>query len=132
MKNHDIALEWFKMAEIDFDSAKFLLAMKPVPFEIICYHCQQCVEKYLKGFIALNGGQILKTHDLVALNKECISFNNEFDAIENECIELTDYGVQVRYPFHIEIEDFDVQNAIKNTQTTVDFIKKIVERDFKN
>jgi HEPN domain-containing protein len=58
MKNHDIAIEWFKMAEIDINSANFLLAMKPVPFEIICYHCQQCVEKYLKGFIALNGGQI--------------------------------------------------------------------------
>jgi hypothetical protein len=44
MNNHDIAVEWFKMAEIDFDSANFLLAMKPIPFEIICYHCRQCKE----------------------------------------------------------------------------------------
>lgn len=35
MKNHDIAKEWFKMAEIDFDSAKFLLTMKPVPFDAL-------------------------------------------------------------------------------------------------
>ena len=132
MNNRDIAEEWFKMAEIDFDSANFLLAMKPVPFEIICYHCQQCVEKYLKGFIALNGGQILKTHDLLILNKECVNFKNEFKEIENECMELTDYGVQVRYPFHIEIEDYDVQNALKNTQKAIDLVKKIIEKDYKD
>lgn len=51
MKNLDIANEWFKIAEIDFETAKFLLNMKPMPLEIICYHSQQCVEKYLKGFI---------------------------------------------------------------------------------
>lgn len=127
MDNRDIAQEWFKMADIDFDSANFLLAMKPVPFEIICYHCQQCVEKYLKGYIALNGGQILKTHDLFILNKECANFQNEFNEIENECMELTDYGVQVRYPFHIEIEDCDVRNALKNTQKVIDFVKKMIK-----
>ncbi|WP_200800676.1 HEPN domain-containing protein [Carboxydothermus pertinax] len=43
--------------------AKYLMNMIPKPSNIICYHCQQSAEKYLKGFIALNGGQILKTHD---------------------------------------------------------------------
>ncbi|WP_235661821.1 MULTISPECIES: HEPN domain-containing protein [Bacillus] len=23
----------------------------PIPFAIICYHCQQCAEKYLKGYL---------------------------------------------------------------------------------
>ena len=45
MNNKDIAKEWFDLATKDFECAKFLLNMKPVPFEIICYHCQQCVEK---------------------------------------------------------------------------------------
>ena len=124
MKNLDIANEWFKMAEIDFETAKFLLNMKPAPLEIICYHCQQCAEKYLKGFIALNGGQITKTHDLVMLNKICLPYNSIFKEIENECIELTDYGVQMRYPFHLEVEDNDVQDAIKSTQKIIELIKK--------
>ena len=51
MKNLDVANEWFKMARIDFESANFLLNMKPAPLEIICYHCQQCAEKSLKGLL---------------------------------------------------------------------------------
>ena len=44
-------------------------------------------------------------------------------------MELTDYGVQVRYPFHIEFEDYDVQNALKNTQKVIDLVKEIVNKD---
>ena len=49
MNNRDISKEWFKMAELDFDSAKFLLNMHPKPFEIICYHCQQVLKNFSKG-----------------------------------------------------------------------------------
>ncbi len=43
MNNKDIGKEWFKMAELDYDSAKFLLGMRPKPLEIICYHRERCV-----------------------------------------------------------------------------------------
>jgi HEPN domain-containing protein len=58
MNNKDIANEWFAFADNDLKSAKFLLRMHPTPLEIICYLCQQSAEKYLKGFIAMNGGKI--------------------------------------------------------------------------
>jgi len=124
MKNLDIANEWFKIAENDLESARFLLNMKPQPFEIICCHCQQCAEKYLKRFIALNGGEVSKTHDLVMLNKTCMAYNGNFKKIENECIELTDYGVQMRYPFHFEVEEYEAHKAIENTQMIIELIKK--------
>ena len=60
MNNNDIAKEWFETADLDYGSALFLLEMKPMPFEIICYHCQQCAEKYLKGFTAYYGEYILQ------------------------------------------------------------------------
>lgn len=92
MNNKDIAKEWFDFAENDLKSAKFLLQMNPIPIEIICYHCQQSAEKYLKGYIALNGGSIIKTHDLTLLNKLCVKYDNDFRQIEDDCIELVDYG----------------------------------------
>ncbi len=58
MDNKKIAMEWFKFAEEDLSSAEFLLNKRPVPLEIICYHCQQSSEKYLKGYIILNGEKI--------------------------------------------------------------------------
>lgn len=85
-----------------------------MPTETICYHCQQCAEKYLKGFIALNGGEIPRIHDLVALNKRCCEYDYSFEAIENQCIDLTDYGVQMRYPFHIEVNEHDAVKALED------------------
>ncbi|WP_205739159.1 HEPN domain-containing protein [Halocella sp. SP3-1] len=108
MDNREIAQEWFELADYDLQSAVFLLKMKPKPLEIMAYHCQQSVEKYLKGFLAFHGGQIKKTHDLIFLNKECQKYDALFKNIIDECINLTDYGVQVRYPFHIDIEEEDL------------------------
>lgn len=45
-------------------SAEYLLKMHPMPIGIICYHCQQSAEKYLKGFLVLHGMSPPKTHDL--------------------------------------------------------------------
>lgn len=122
MNNKDIAKEWFDFAENDLKSAKFLLQMNPIPIEIICYHCQQSSEKYLKGYIALNGGNIVKTHDLTLLNKLCVKYDNDFRQIEDDCIELVDYGVQVRYPFNLDLEEYDMRNAIESANSIRNFI----------
>jgi len=58
MNNSEIAQEWFRYAAKDLQSAIYLQGMNPIPIEIVCYHCQQSAEKYLKGYIALNGGEI--------------------------------------------------------------------------
>lgn len=54
--------------------------------------------------IALKGDKIIKTHDLTLLNKICTKFDKDFQSIEEDCIELVDYGVHVRYPFYIDLE----------------------------
>ncbi len=84
MQNKDIAGEWFKIAETDLSSGEFLQSMTPVPFEIICYHRQQSVEKYLKGFLALKGEEMKKTHNLTKLNKICQKYDDDFKTIEKD------------------------------------------------
>ncbi len=55
MDNIAQAQEWIRFAEMDLGSAEYLLNMHPTPVEVICYHCQQSAEKYLKGYIVLHG-----------------------------------------------------------------------------
>jgi HEPN domain-containing protein len=50
MVHNSVAEEWLQYANSDFEAAKFSQSMLPTPLEIICYHCQQSSEKYLKGF----------------------------------------------------------------------------------
>ncbi len=114
MDNKDIAKEWFKIAEADLSSAEYLQNMQSMPTEIICYHCQQSAEKYLKGFLALNSEEIRRTHDLVILSKECRKYSEDFETIKEDCIILTDYGVNIRYPFPMDINESDMKAAINS------------------
>ncbi len=122
MNNSTVAREWQRYAEQDLASAEYLLAMKPKPLEIVCYHCQQSAEKYLKAFLALHGIGIAKTHDLTALNKSCSTNDPAFSLIAEDCLELTDYGVQARYPFQLDLTEVDVSTAIQCARRIADFV----------
>lgn len=122
MDNKEVAKEWFEFARIDLESAKFLINMYPKPIEIICYHCEQSAEKYLKGYLILYGNKAEKTHDLVLLNNKCQSIDENFNNIEDECIELVPYGVQVRYPYQLEVNEEDMNNAIYSAEKIQKFI----------
>jgi len=126
MDNKDVAKEWFDIADKDLASARFLQKMRPIPHEIICYHCQQAAEKYLKGFLVLQGDQIMKTHDLTLLNETCSNFDKDFKTVADDCLMLTDYGINVRYPFPLEITETDVELAIASAGKIKAFISKKV------
>lgn len=51
MDNLSRAQEWQNFAEMDLSTAEYLQGMRPIPVEIICYHCQQAAEKILKGYL---------------------------------------------------------------------------------
>jgi HEPN domain-containing protein len=47
----EITKEWVFKAEQDFDAADLLMhaGESPIP-DYVCFHCQQCAEKYLKAY----------------------------------------------------------------------------------
>ena len=124
MDNRVLAKEWFDIAALDLSSAIYLQNMHPVPVEIICYHCQQSSEKYLKGFLVLKGHDIVKTHDLLLLNKLCWQYDAEFVTIEEQCLRLTDYGVNIRYPYPMDLNTDDLKLALKDAKKIQAFILK--------
>lgn len=129
MDNKDVAEEWFKVAETDLASAEYLQGMRPIPIEVICYHCQQSAEKHMKGFLALKGEAIEKIHDLVRLNKMCLKYEEDFKTIEEDCLMLTDYAVNVRYPFPMDINEADMHLALKSARRIKDFISEKAETE---
>jgi len=121
MDKINIVKEWLDFAGKDISSAKYLLDMRPIPLEIICYHCEQAAEKVLKGYLIHHDVEPPKTHDLRLLCKMCAEFDRSFDEISQSCVNLTAYGVQTRYPFEIEILDSDMQKAITDADYVMDF-----------
>ena len=90
---------WFGKANEDFFAATFLHSSKnPKSFLPIAFHCQQAVEKSLKGFLTFHDKKFEKTHDL----KEVLGFVIQIDGSLEEglkpIVELTPYAVAFRYP----------------------------------
>lgn len=50
------------------------------------------------------------------------SINPNLSILEDDCINLTDYGVQVRYPFHIDVTEEDTKMAIESTKRIKNYI----------
>lgn len=122
MDNSSAGFLWFEYAENDFEAVAILSAQLKPKFEIVCYHCQQCAEKMLKGYIASQNGRLLKTHDLVVLCQTSATYDAEFDTILEQCSDLTIYASEVRYPNLMQIESYHMKKAIDN----VLIIKKFV------
>mgnify|MGYP000858741346 FL=1 len=122
MEKINIVKEWLNFANKDINSAKYLLGMHPVPLEIICYHCEQAAEKALKAYLINRDIEPSRTHDLRLLCKMCADFDESFNEISKQCINLTAFGVQPRYPFELQITDGDVETAIADADSILEFI----------
>lgn len=50
-----VVREWLMKAENDLTAATHLLKLEAeCPRDIVCFHAQQCIEKYLKAALVLN------------------------------------------------------------------------------
>ena len=99
MKNEKILKEWVEFARMDFLTAKHLYEhMYPKPLEIICYHCQQAIEKLLKGVLISKDVTIKKTHDLGLLAEMLQEYTEVDEKYLEMCDDLTPYEVKIRYP----------------------------------
>jgi HEPN domain-containing protein len=106
--------EWFEFADMDLASAEYLCGMRPQPLEIICYHCQQSAEKYLKGYLIYKGIiEPPKIHNLDDLCELCFDYDGHFQEIKGACNILSAYGIKPRYPNGIEILESDMQKALE-------------------
>ena len=128
MKNRELLQEWIDFARMDFLTANHLYEhMYPKPLEIICYHCQQAIEKLLKGVLISKGVTIKKTHDLGLLAEML----QEYEPVEEKylemCDDLTPYGVKIRYPQELYIEEYHVKKALEETQTLYKWLMGLLE-----
>lgn len=64
----------------------------------VCFHAQQCVEKYLKALLVSHKIPIRKTHDLGELTDTLRSYEPAIALIADLSDQLTPYAIENRYP----------------------------------
>ena len=118
--------QWIEMAELDYGVAKHLYeTYYPKPLEIICYHCQQSAEKTLKAVIIASGAQagMPKSHDLSFLLNQIKNQVAVEERFYDYADELTPYGVAVRYPSELFLEERHAVEALKMAKEILDFVE---------
>jgi len=119
------ARQWIEFADRDLALAEHTAkTMRPIPHEIVCYHCQQFVEKYLKAFLVSKGQEPPHLHDLAKLAALCESENPDFGQIKQQCMILTEYGVQPRYPGNMQIIEEDMVRALHFAEDIKTFMRE--------
>jgi HEPN domain-containing protein len=105
--------EWVRCAEEDFDVANALLRRRTkTAANSIGFHCQQCVEKYLKARLEEGSLNAPKTHDLIVLLQLLLPLEPLWASFAPALRRLNDYAVKFRYPGHVATRT-DAREALK-------------------
>lgn len=120
----DLVKLWIKKAENDLITAEHSLNIKPTPpTDTICFHAQQCAEKYLKAYLIYKDVQFEKVHDLGDLVSMCTTKAENFKEIHDTVEELTPFAVDVRYPgVYEEITLEEAHEAVEVARKTKEFV----------
>lgn len=96
-KDEDLVRAWILKTEHDLLNIENNLAAQEIPWDTVCFHAQQCGEKYLKALLVSRHIDPPKIHDLTELyallpDGLLVGFNARL--LE----ELNPYSIEGRYP----------------------------------
>jgi HEPN domain-containing protein len=118
-----LTLEWLKKAEDDFIVATELLKLRlESGADAICFHCQQCAEKYLKTFLHHQGIEFPRTHDLLELLVLCRTSEDTFATLLLQLQALNSYSVETRYPGRFTSLE-EAQGAVEAVEIVRNFVR---------
>lgn len=108
-----ITSEWVTKAEGDFAIVEREACVSNNPnYDGICFHCQQCAEKYLKALLSEANIAFTKIHDLVALLEQALEIAPVLENFREDLAYLSDFAIAFRYPG----ESADAESALDAQQ----------------
>jgi len=94
-----LTIEWIEKAEGDFATAQREIRVRKTPnYDAVCFHSQQCAEKYLKAILQEADCSFGKTHNLVILLELLLPVEPSWEMVGPQLQILNAYAVEVRYP----------------------------------
>jgi HEPN domain-containing protein len=95
--------DWLERATEDIEAAAKLLELGDT-LNAAAFHCQQCIEKALKGYILFKTHQHVDGHNLTWLCRQAIKSDRRFTEWLDESVILNRYYIETRYPADMPLE----------------------------
>jgi len=100
-------------------------ARKNLNYDAVCFHAQQCAEKYLKSRLQEAGISFAKTHNLLHLLSSVLTIEPNWTNLQNSSAFLTVFAVKYRYPGSSSNKS-EAKEAVKNCR----LIRNTVRQSF--
>src|SRR3989440_12415289 len=93
-----VVRQWLHKADNDLQTAAHTLTLgEDCPTDTVCFHAQQCVEKYIKALLISRATAFPKTHEIQVLRALLPpKLRPKLDSKVQE--RLTEYATVLRYP----------------------------------
>jgi HEPN domain-containing protein len=136
MPDHDellvVVREWIAKAENDLKNASHTLKLgKDCPTDTVCFHGQQCVEKYLKALLVWRCVRFPKTHSISELLRLLPADGRPMVSPEEQ-ERLTDFAAGTRYPgMYDPILLVEARDVVKLTRRIRREIRQLLPREAK-
>jgi len=115
--------EWLERAEEDYRQAQVALRQRKYPaYNTVCFHSQQCAEKYVKAFLVRHRIGFRTIHDLIRLKILCMEADPTFDLISDSLALLFPFAVDARYPGFKATEQ-DAREAVAAMKQVRKFVR---------
>ena len=101
--------KWLDKALCDLQCARLLLTYGGDAYNI-AFHCQQAIEKALKGYLLYRTGRHFDGHNLTYLCRQAIRLDPDgFSEYLDESAALNDLYIETRYPTDLPFEINEVE-----------------------
>ena len=127
----EIARQWLAKARNDLLNADNNLKSELIPFDTVCFHCQQAAEKMLKSYVVGNKQEHPITHDLLLILEKILPLNSEAENLRDSLAILMPYSVEIRYPddWYMPTED-DAKEARDSADKVMKWLENALPEVF--
>ena len=118
-----LTLEWVDKAEDDYIAVEVLLQSPISSKDVICFHAQQCIEKYLKAWLQEANIPAPRTHMLEDLLNLIVPSIPEWQTWNQDFSTLSNHAVAFRYPGKSATAE-NLEHAVKTCKTVREAVRK--------
>ncbi|MGN0587398.1 MAG: HEPN domain-containing protein [Oscillospiraceae bacterium] len=123
--------DWLYHAYQDMLAARLLITDKRL-YAPAVFHCQQAIEKSLKGFLLYKTRRLNDGHNVTWLCKQAALLDECFKQWLPQTTSLNKYYIETRYPADIpqDISYSDAQDMLRTTEEIMEAVCGIIKFDY--
>ena len=116
-------LDWYKKAKNDIRGAEILFESE-ADNSLVAFHCQQAIEKMLKGYVLKHTNVLLEGHSLIFLIRRAARFDEEIRKFTKDCAFVNQFYIETRYPadFPDEVDDYEEKECLDTAREVINYI----------